>query len=89
MGAPPASPEEIATLEKRLGTRLPDSYRHFLLTNLDQLRELRLQTQEAGELRSYQALLGSVRMMQARLGWLDEVANTLGLAALASGTIHA
>src|SRR5215467_2319261 len=32
LGFPPATLEEIEALEKRLGSRLPESYREFLLT---------------------------------------------------------
>jgi hypothetical protein len=33
LGFPPATANEVKALEKRLGTRLPDSYRSFLLTS--------------------------------------------------------
>lgn len=33
LGFPPATADEVETLEKRLGTRLPDSYRSFLHTS--------------------------------------------------------
>jgi hypothetical protein len=53
--------------------------------HLNQLREYMAKKRDSGEFFAHLALLGSVRMMQARLDWLREVAKALGLAPPVSG----
>lgn len=49
--------------------------------HLKQLVKFAAARKEAGELLSYQVVVGSVRMMQARIDWLRGLANALGLTA--------
>jgi hypothetical protein len=56
--------------------------------HLDQLKEYMARKRDSGEFFAHLVVLGSVRMMQARLDWLHEVTKALGLSAPNSRKKH-